>query len=261
MNKKYLRVLANVLMLSVSIAMGTPATGYAEEYPEALVTDSSEESNETVSIVDASIVETETSTYGTEKNNTLPVIAGQAISNENGANDSMGIVNSNIEEIESTEYAVCSLVKEIQTVPKYYEVYDVYYGSNEYHSLNIELQEYMYDLCVEYGIEEHFQLLLCQLFYESCYNPNAISATNDYGIAQINIMNHQWLKQTLGVTNFLDPKQSILCNVYLMSDNLKELEPSMALLKYNTGRSWGEPNNYVRNIMDLYENQMREISQ
>lgn len=141
---------------------------------------------------------------------------------------------------------------------KYYEVYDYYYHSNKYHALDFKLQEYTYDLCVEYGITDYFTLILCQLFYESSYRPTAISKTDDYGIAQINTCNHEWLSKELGITDFLDPKQSILCNIYMMSGYIEKYGPEKALTKYNTGKA-KTPNKYAKNIMYMWENGVREI--
>lgn len=141
---------------------------------------------------------------------------------------------------------------------KYYEVYDFFYRSDRYHALDFELQELTYDLCVNYGIEEYFTLILCQLYYESEYKTTAKSKTNDYGIAQINKCNHEWLSKELGITDFLDPKQSILCNVYMMSGYIEKYGPEKALTKYNTGKAKA-PNKYTKNIMYMWENGVREI--
>lgn len=143
---------------------------------------------------------------------------------------------------------------------KYYEVYDKYYGSDKWHSLSKKLQEYTYELCIEYKIEKYYTLLLCQMYHESKYNPKAVSASNDYGLAQINICNHRSLRKKLGITNFLDPRQSILCNVYMMSGYLKEVGAEKALLWYNSGnpnttikRSWG----YKSKIITLWNDCIR----
>lgn len=142
----------------------------------------------------------------------------------------------------------------------YYEVYDFYYGSDEYHNLDYNLQEYAYDLCIEYGIEDYYTLILCQLYYESKYDPDVISESNDYGIAQINKCNHKWLSSKLGITNFLDAKQSILCNIYLMSNNLKKYSVESSLFCYNTGSPNGS-NTYSRNIFYMWNNGVRKIKE
>lgn len=140
----------------------------------------------------------------------------------------------------------------------YYEVYDFFYGSDKYHSLDYELQEYTYDLCIENGIEKYFTLILCQLYYESQYKTDVVSGSNDYGIAQINKCNHSWLSKELGITDFLDPKQSISCNIYMMSSYLKKYSVESSLFCYNTGSTNGS-NKYSRNIVYIWNNGVREI--
>ena len=134
---------------------------------------------------------------------------------------------------------------------------------NDYETtLRQDLQEYTYDLCIEYEITEYFTLILCQLYQESSYRENLISGTNDYGIAQINVCNHEWLSKELGITDFLDPKQSILCNIYLMSNYIEKYGVERALICYNGG----SPNSknerahaYAEKIIRLWNNNIIEI--
>jgi hypothetical protein len=158
--------------------------------------------------------------------------------------------------IENTEE---SIIEVKETTPyKYYKVIDKGYEA----TLDYDLQEYTYDLCVDYGISEYYTLILCQLYVESGYNANVISSSNDWGIAQINICNHKWLSKELGITNFLDPRQSILCNIYLMSDNLKKYNVESSLICYNAGK----PNStnpsakrYANKIIALWNNGVVKI--
>ena len=140
----------------------------------------------------------------------------------------------------------------------YYKVYDFFYGTEKYHELEHEYQEYTYELCIEYDIEEYYPLILCQLFYESKYDSTVISSTNDYGIAQINKFNHEWLSEKLGVTDFLDTKQSIKCNIFMMSGYLKKYSVESSLFCYNTGNPNGS-NAYSENIIYMWENGIKEI--
>ena len=116
----------------------------------------------------------------------------------------------------------------------YYKIVDT--NDNNYEStLDLELQDYLYETCKKYGVEDHYELLLAQMYNESSFNPNAISSTNDYGLMQINVCNHEWLSGELGVTNFLDPYQNIDCGVYMMSDFLHKYSEETALVAYNMG--------------------------
>ena len=117
---------------------------------------------------------------------------------------------------------------------RYYKIVDT--NDNNYEStLDVELQDYLYETCKKYGVEDHYELLLAQMYNESSFNPNAISSTNDYGLMQINVCNHAWLSGELGVTNFLDPYQNIDCGVYMMSDFLHKYSEETALVAYNMG--------------------------
>ena len=102
--------------------------------------------------------------------------------------------------------------------------------------LSEDLQQYTYDTCADYNIRQHYKLIMAVMWQESNFNPSAISSTSDYGIMQINKCNHKWLSSSLGVDNFLDPKQNIECGIYMMSRLLlKYQDVSKALMAYNLG--------------------------
>ena len=118
----------------------------------------------------------------------------------------------------------------------YYKVIDT--NENNYEStLDLELQDYLYETCKKYDIEDHYELLMAQMYNESRFKSDTISETDDWGLMQINECNHEWLSDKLGVTNFLDPYQSIECGVYMMSGYLKKYSEETALVAYNRGES------------------------
>ena len=51
---------------------------------------------------------------------------------------------------------------------------------------------------------------------ESGYRADAISATNDYGLMQINGSNHAWLARQLDIEDFLDPFDNIRAGVHVL---------------------------------------------
>ena len=74
-----------------------------------------------------------------------------------------------------------------------------------------ELQEYTYNRCQELGLVSpgvDYQTVLALMSKESGYTEDAVSGTGDYGIMQINTVNHEWLREELGITDFLDAEQS-----------------------------------------------------
>lgn len=55
------------------------------------------------------------------------------------------------------------------------------------------LQEYIYELCAEEHVP--MSLIIAMIDHESRFNPEAISRTNDYGLMQINEVNHESLEE------------------------------------------------------------------
>ena len=104
--------------------------------------------------------------------------------------------------------------------------------------LSKDLQLYTYNRCIEYGISEHYELVLAMMWQESNYTPDIISATDDYGIMQINACNHEWLSDLLGTTNLLDVYQNIDAGTYIISKMLLKYDDEhKALMAYNMGEN------------------------
>ena len=104
--------------------------------------------------------------------------------------------------------------------------------------LDEALQRYTYNLCVDYEIEEYYPLVLAVMWRESEFVPTIISKTNDYGLMQINKINHEWLSEKLGITDFLDEEQNIHAGVFMLSLYLHKYEDiDKALMAYNMGEN------------------------
>lgn len=101
-------------------------------------------------------------------------------------------------------------------------------------NLDAELQAQINDMCETYGVP--FELIMAMCFRESSFDSGAISVTNDYGLLQINVINHEWLRRELGVTDFLDPLQNVECGLYILSDYIEQHgDLNLALMCYNCG--------------------------
>lgn len=99
-----------------------------------------------------------------------------------------------------------------------------------------DLQEYTQDLCNEYGVQ--YELVLALMSAESGYRTDVISKTNDYGIMQINKINHERLTKTLGITDYLDPEQNIRAGIYMLSEIAENYDtPQEILMVYNRGHA------------------------
>ena len=104
--------------------------------------------------------------------------------------------------------------------------------------LSNELQQYTYDTCRYYGVEDYYVLILAMMWQESNYPPDLFSDTDDYGLMQINICNHESLRELLGNIDFLDEYDNIYAGVYVISTLLREYEDEhKALMAYNMGPS------------------------
>lgn len=94
------------------------------------------------------------------------------------------------------------------------------------------------ELCDKYGIKYHIFMGLMKT--ESGFNPNVISSTNDYGICQINKINHSWLMSTLHLDNIMEPAQNMECSAYMLSNlysKYPEYTDHMILMSYNQGET------------------------
>lgn len=104
--------------------------------------------------------------------------------------------------------------------------------------LSQDLQLYTFTRCADLGIPQYYELVLAMMWQESSYNPTLISKTNDYGLMQINKVNHAWLSEKLGITDFLDPYQNITAGTEIIASLLvKYGDPHKALMAYNFGEA------------------------
>lgn len=141
------------------------------------------------------------------------------------------------EDIEE-EVSVENTTEEIVTAPaRPNKLY--YVNENGWESYLDECyQNHLYEMCVKYDVVDYYTLFLAQMYHESGFRTDVISGTNDYGLMQINICNHEWLGQKLGNSDFLDPYNNIEAGVYMMSGYLKKYnDAEKALVCYNRGES------------------------
>lgn len=127
--------------------------------------------------------------------------------------------------------------------------------------LSPELQEYTYNRCEALGLVApgvDYQTILALMSKESGYTADAVSGTGDYGIMQINTVNHEWLREELGITDFLDAEQSIDAGTEMLARlSEKYSDPHKVLMAYNMGEGgaaklWAQgitSSEYSRDIM------------
>ena len=98
--------------------------------------------------------------------------------------------------------------------------------------LDYDLQMTMQACCEKYGVP--YALALAVADVESRFDPTATSGTNDYGLMQINQVNHGWLLEQ-GIDP-MTPAGNIEAGVLFLSDYLTAYgDPEMAIMAYNCG--------------------------
>lgn len=107
--------------------------------------------------------------------------------------------------------------------------------TTETETIHTKYDEIVAEIAEKYSVSA--TLINAIIKTESDFDSQKISETDDYGLMQINICNAEWLKETLGVTNLLDPKQNIESGVYIISSYLARYSLSDALMAYNCGEA------------------------
>lgn len=128
------------------------------------------------------------------------------------------------------------------------------------------LQEFTFYLSSAYDIDFTFTMALIKK--ESDFQPNIISNTNDYGLMQINEINHLYLKEQLEVTNFLEPHDNIKSGMFILRKLFEKYEtPEKVLMAYNMGETgasklWEQgvfETNYSKTVLKYQQEFVEEL--
>lgn len=120
-----------------------------------------------------------------------------------------------------------------------------------------ELVETMAIMCQNYDVP--LALVLAVAEQESRFNPDAVSGTSDFGLMQINRVNHGWLRQC-GIDP-LTHRGNIEAGCLMLSNVVKKYaDYNLALMAYNCGegganRLWKQgiySTAYSRSVMARY---------
>lgn len=102
--------------------------------------------------------------------------------------------------------------------------------------LDSDVQEFIYYLSKGYNMDFTFVMAIIQ--QESGYQPDAASNTDDYGLMQINKVNHGYITDEIGVTNYLDPYENVRAGMFILRKLFEKYEtPEKVLMAYNLGES------------------------
>lgn len=129
-----------------------------------------------------------------------------------------------------------------------------------------DLQEFTFYLSAAYEMDFTFVMALIQ--QESGFRSDVVSATNDYGLMQINEVNHQYLKEQLEITDFLNPYDNIRAGMFILRKLFEKYEtPAKVLMAYNMGEGgasylWGQgvfEINYSKSVLQIQQEMNAEL--
>ena len=127
-------------------------------------------------------------------------------------------------------------------------------------SLSEDLQELVYSECTKRGVDPYLAVAV-MLQENRGFDPSIISGTSDYGLFQINKVNHKRMAD-LGYTDMLDAEDNIKAGVYILAECLASSDSyHEALMCYNMGRTGCNrvmakgiyETNYSRGVMAYYD--------
>jgi soluble lytic murein transglycosylase-like protein len=164
----------------------------------------------------------------------------------------------------TVETEIVTTVMPEETNPPVEPIEQVYYDC----PLDNDLQDYIREVCEINDIP--MSLVLAIISAESSFRQNIISKTNDYGLMQINVVNHEWLSEEFGITDFLDPYSNVFCGIQIYMKHYEKYgNMNKALMAYNLGatgakRLWDKGiygTDYTQKILKIMEEYDNEIQQ
>lgn len=130
--------------------------------------------------------------------------------------------------------------------------------------LDKDLQQYLYDMCSERGLD--YKMVLAVIRHESGFNAKALGGKTNYGLFQINKCNHKALSAALKTENKpFDPRININWGTHILSCLFTKYEKSYGgedLLKavlsaYNRGeggfKKYGFAKSYIKSYFKHLE--------
>jgi len=127
--------------------------------------------------------------------------------------------------------------------------------------LDDDVLQYLFDECEYREVDPALVLAMCEV--ESGFDADAISKTNDYGLMQINAVNHKWLREHFGEAwRPLDAKDNLRAGIYVLAGYVGKYEDAhKALMAYNMGeggarKQWRKgvyTSKYSRKIVEKME--------
>lgn len=143
-------------------------------------------------------------------------------------------------------------------------------GEITYYDIPIShsLQRFIFEVCADENVP--VSLVIAMIDHESKFNPEVVSATDDYGLMQINAINHGQLEEQYRAADMLDPYQNVFCGIKVLGSYIEKYDDlSYALMAYNMGeygakKAWEsgmKTTSYSDSVLELmseYEQEVKE---
>lgn len=145
------------------------------------------------------------------------------------------------------------------------EVADVHYFEVP---LSHSLQTYIYEVCAEEDVP--VTLIMAMIEHESEFNADTVSSTNDWGLMQINEVNHERLEEKYRCADMLNPYQNVFCGIKIIGSYISKYDDlTKALMAYNLGdyganKAWAsgisstDYSTKILSLMDEYEEEIEK---
>ena len=122
--------------------------------------------------------------------------------------------------------------------------------------LDYGLQEWALECLTKYGHPEYYPYFLAQMYQESSFEVDQITAGLDYGICQLRITSHDWFKDMSGRYDWdlcNSVYDNIECGAFLMSRYLTKRggDIELALSDYISGEAWYDAP-YIQQVTQWY---------
>lgn len=133
--------------------------------------------------------------------------------------------------------------------------------------LSHSLQRYIYEICADENVP--VSLVIAMIEHESSFNPEEISSTDDYGLMQINTVNHSSLEEQYKTADLMNPYQNVFCGIKMIGSYISSYDNyNKALMAYNMGeygaeKAWEngiESTSYSKSILALMEQYEQEVN-
>lgn len=133
--------------------------------------------------------------------------------------------------------------------------------------LSHSLQRYIYEVCADENVP--VSLVIAMIDKESKFNPEVVSKTGDYGLMQINTINHEWLAEEYRTADMLDPYQNVFCGIKVIGSYIQNYNDyGLALMAYNMGdygakKAWEngiKSTSYSESVLALMQQYEQEVN-